>query len=85
MRESRKREIRIKAENFRGKCKVGRYGILDLFKECERCGYKLIRYPLEKVQTRDFQWRKMAIRSFSQIPAMFFVKKILRLLMKSGM
>lgn len=46
MQESRKREIRIKADSFRGKCKVSRYGIIDLFKECERLGYKLLRYPL---------------------------------------
>ena len=58
MRESRKREIRIKAENFRGKCKVGRYGILDLFKECERCGYKLIRYPLGESADKGFSMEK---------------------------
>ena len=58
MRESRKREIRIKAENFRGKCKVGRYGILDLFKECERCGYKLIRYPLGENADMGFSMEK---------------------------
>ncbi len=28
------------------KCKISRYGIIDLFKECERLGYKLLRYPL---------------------------------------
>ena len=46
MLNSRKREIRIKAEDFREKCKVGKYGIIDLFGECERCGIKLFRYPL---------------------------------------
>lgn len=46
MQEARKREIRIQANLARGKCKVGSYGIIDLFKECERFGYKLIRYPL---------------------------------------
>ena len=46
MLESRKREIRIDADSFRVKCKIGRYGIIDLFKECERLGYKLLRYPL---------------------------------------
>ena len=43
MLDSRKREIRIEADAFREKCKVSRYGIIDLFKECERLGYKLIR------------------------------------------
>lgn len=46
MQESRKREIRIKADAFREKCKISRYGIIDLFKDCERQGYKLLRYPL---------------------------------------
>ncbi|MDO4338268.1 MAG: ImmA/IrrE family metallo-endopeptidase [Eubacteriales bacterium] len=46
MQECRKREIRIKADSFRGKCKISRYGIIDLFKECRRLGYKLFRYPL---------------------------------------
>lgn len=46
MRENRKKEIRIRADDFREKCKVSRYGIIDLFRECERLGYKLLRYPL---------------------------------------
>lgn len=46
MKDIRRREIRIKADSFREKCKVSRYGIIDLFRECERCGYKHIRYPL---------------------------------------
>ena len=41
MQDSRKREIRIEADSFRVKCKISRYGIIDLFKECERLGYKL--------------------------------------------
>ena len=46
MQSNRKREIRIQADAFREKCKISRYGIIDLFKECERMGYKLLRYPL---------------------------------------
>ena len=46
MLESRKRDIRRQAYAFREKCKVSRYGIIDLFEECERLGYKLLRYPL---------------------------------------
>lgn len=46
MQESRKREIRKQAYALREKCKVSRYGLMDLFKECERLGYKLLRYPL---------------------------------------
>ena len=46
MLESRKRVIRRQADIFREKCKISRYGIIDLFKECERSGYKLLRYPI---------------------------------------
>lgn len=46
MQENRKKEIRIQADALREKCKVSRYGIIDLFRECERLGYKLLRYPL---------------------------------------
>lgn len=46
MQESRKKEIRILASDVREQCNVGRYGIIDLFRECERMGYKLLRYPL---------------------------------------
>ena len=46
MREDRKREIRIAAEKFRDRCQLRRYGIIDLFSECKKAGFKLIRYPL---------------------------------------
>lgn len=46
MQNKRKREIRREADSFRERCKVSRYGIINLFKECERYGYKLLRYPL---------------------------------------
>lgn len=58
MQESIKREIRKKADLFREKCKVSRYGIIDLFKECERCGYKLIRYPLGENADLGFVLKK---------------------------
>ena len=58
MLESRKREIRIKTDLFRAKCKVGRYGIIDLFKECERSGYKLLRYPLRESSDLGFTLKK---------------------------
>lgn len=46
MLDSRKRDIRKQAYVIREKCKVSSYGIIDLFKECESLGYKLLRYPL---------------------------------------
>lgn len=46
MHELRKRDIRKTAENFRLRCNISRYGIIDLFDECSRSGYKLLRYPL---------------------------------------
>lgn len=58
MWKNRKREIRIRADSFREKCKVSRYGIIDLFKECERCGFKLIRYPLGEDADLGFTMKK---------------------------
>lgn len=58
MQDSRKREIRIKADSFRVKCKISRYGIIDLFKECERLGYKLLRYPLGDTADLGFVVKK---------------------------
>ena len=58
MQESRKREIRIEADSFRDKCKVSRYGIIDLFKDCERLGYKLWRYPLGDTADLGFTVKK---------------------------
>ncbi len=58
MQNSRKKEIRIKAASFRENCKVGRYGVLDLFKDCERCGFKLLRYPLGENADLGFTLKK---------------------------
>jgi len=58
MQDSRKREIRIEADSFRVKCKISRYGIIDLFKECERLGYKLLRYPLGENADLGFAIKK---------------------------
>lgn len=58
MQETRKREIRIKADSFRANCKTGKYGIIDLFKECERIGYKLLRYPLGENADLGFMIKK---------------------------
>ena len=58
MNDARKREIRIKADSFRVNCKIGRYGIIDLFKECDRMGYKLLRYPLGENSDLGFMVKK---------------------------
>lgn len=58
MQDTRKREIRVKADSVRGKCKISRYGIIDLFKECENLGYKLLRYPLGDNADLGFTIRK---------------------------
>ncbi len=58
MLESRKRDIRKQAYALREKCKVSRYGIIDLFKECERLGYKLLRYPLGEEADLGFVMKK---------------------------
>ena len=61
MLDSRKREIRKQTDLFRINCKTGRYGIIDLFKECEREGYKLLRYPLGKSADLGFTVKKIMI------------------------
>ena len=58
MLSSRKREIRIQADFFREKCKISRYGNIDLFKECDRMGYKLLRYPLGEEADLGFALKK---------------------------
>lgn len=58
MQESRRKDIRRTAAVVREKCKVSRYGIIDLFKECARLGYKLIRYPLGENADLGFTIKK---------------------------
>ena len=58
MQDRRKRDIRIEADSFRANCKIGKYGIIDLFKECQREGYKLLRYPLGEDATLGFMIKK---------------------------
>lgn len=58
MQNDRRREIRKKAASIREKCKVGRYGIIDLFSECGRVGCKLVRYPLGKEGDLGFALKK---------------------------
>ena len=36
MQDTRKREIRIKADSFRANCKNGRYGIIESFRKSGR-------------------------------------------------
>lgn len=58
MQSRKKKDIRIKADAFRENCKVSHYGIIDLFKEVERCGYKLMRYPLGNEETLGFTLKR---------------------------
>ena len=58
MQEYRKRDIRRNADSFRESCKVGHYGIIDLFRDCERLGYKLLRYPLGETADLGFVLKK---------------------------
>ena len=58
MQRERKLEIRMEADAFRAKCNVGRYGIIDIFKECGRQGYKLVRYPLGQEEKLGFILKK---------------------------
>ena len=58
MQNTRKKDIRIKAASFRENCRIGRYGIIDLFKECDRFGYKLVRYPLGENRDLGFALKR---------------------------
>ena len=40
------KEIQVIADEFRDKCIVIKYCIADIFSECGRMGYRLIRYPI---------------------------------------
>lgn len=46
MTTDRMRVIRIKANEFRQNCKVIKYGIANIFDECDKCGFRLVRYPI---------------------------------------
>lgn len=59
MTYKRMKEIQIKADEFRQNCKVIKYGITNIFDECDRSGFRLVRYPIGHegvlgfVQVRD--------------------------------
>lgn len=59
MTYKRMKEIQIKADEFRQNCKIIKYGIVDIFDECDRSGFQLVRYPIGQegvlgfVQMRD--------------------------------
>ena len=46
MDKKRMQEIQKKADEFRQSCKVIKYGITDIFNECERAEIRLVRYPI---------------------------------------
>lgn len=46
LNRKRMREIQIKADEFLQNCKVIKYGIADIFNECERAEIRLVRYPI---------------------------------------
>lgn len=58
MQDSRWKDIRIKAASFHANCRINKYGIIDIFKECERVGYKLVRYPLGKDADLGFTMKR---------------------------
>lgn len=58
MQETRKRDIRKKADSIRRNLRTSNFGILNLFKECDSLGYKLIRYPLGENADLGFTQKK---------------------------
>ena len=51
----------LKRIHLEKKCNVSRYGIVDLFKDCESLGYKLLRYPLGENADLGFSLKKIMI------------------------
>ncbi len=58
MDENTRRSIRRKAENFRENCRNNKYGIMDIFEECNRSGYRLLRYPIEGESALGFALKR---------------------------
>ena len=58
MIDTRKREIRKKADQIRRNMRVSDFGILNLFKECELIDLKVIRYPLGENADLGFAMKK---------------------------
>ncbi|SEM24781.1 Zn-dependent peptidase ImmA, M78 family [Butyrivibrio sp. ob235] len=58
MNDTCKKNIRIHADAVRERCRISRYGIIDLFKECDEFGYKLIRYPIGENSSLGFAMSK---------------------------
>lgn len=51
---SRRNEIETAATEFRSHCNLNKYGINDLFKDCQKLGYYIIRYPLNNTNCLGF-------------------------------
>lgn len=46
MTNERMKKIQIIADNFRQDCRELNYGLADIFDECDRKGFQLVRYPI---------------------------------------
>lgn len=58
MLETRKKDIRKKADQVRRNMRTGNYGIMNLFKECELLDLKVVRYPLRDNADLGFTVKK---------------------------
>lgn len=58
MEDSKNKFIRIQADKIRENCTTSKYGIINLFKDCEKLGYKLIRYPIGENSELGFTIKK---------------------------
>lgn len=58
MLDIRKRDIRKKADQIRRNMRISNYGIMNLYKECESVGWKVIRYPLGENADLGFAMKK---------------------------
>lgn len=58
MTDNRKKEIEKIASKFRNNCTMDESGIIDLFKDCQKLGYYVIRYPLNNTYSLGFTIRR---------------------------
>lgn len=58
MLDIKKRDIRKKADQIRRNMRISNYGIMNLYKECESVGWKVIRYPLGENADLGFAMKK---------------------------
>ena len=82
MLDIRKRDIRKKADQIRRNMRISNYGIMNLYKECESVGWKVIRYPLGENADLGFAMKKDKDIIILRIQVRDYLERFLHLRMK---